>query len=180
MTQSTYKTPRKVWRETLDGPAKHFYCHHGRHWVKEPKPGQCGGTGYGINDKGRAFCYDCAAELDKRSMRETGKFLGYLVRKPGAPTAKERQETGYTDSHGRRGRVFPSHTHHEVTNWPGTLRLALRCMSGGRHNWWGVNRIDVWFDFEGYIWHGVQLSGGCNETIRCKRTKRKSDQSTFR
>lgn len=58
----------------------------------------------------------------------------------------------------------------EVINWPGTLRFPVRRYRDGGHNMAGVRR-DVWFEFEGKIWHGVQY-GSETELCHCERTKK--------
>jgi len=36
-------------------------------------------------------------------------------------------------------------------------------------NNWGAKRIDVWFNFDGHTWHGVNI--GDNDIVRCRRNK---------
>jgi hypothetical protein len=93
---------------------------------------------------GRArVCYECCATRDKETMRSTGKATLYLTYNDGA----------------RRG---------YVKNWPGTL-CFLGQVSKSRHNI-SRTRYDVWFMFEGRVWHGVQY-GENTQICHCKRTK---------
>lgn len=133
-----------------------------------------GASGYGTDSQGRRFCYACAAELDSEQMRQDGRAVLYLNRKPGAPTRAERGED-WTPVHSGRRRSNPYPEDYEVTNWPGTLRIQVRRMRRNRHNWRDVERIDVWYYFEGYVWHGVNLCAhGSSHILRCKRTKTKA------
>ena len=54
----------------------------------------------------------------------------------------------------------------EVTNWPGTLTFPIK-IKEGRHNLCRF-RYDVWFNFEGYTWHGVTY-GNDTQLCHCKR-----------
>ena len=51
----------------------------------------------------------------------------------------------------------------EAVNWPGTLRFPITKV-----------RYDVWFDFDGYEWHGVKY-GNDSEICHCRKTKRRSN-----
>jgi len=99
------------------------------------------GTGYAINESGDIVCYACCAKSEKQFMIENGKIDLYLNK--------------YT---------------FDVTNWPGTLRFSVERYTTGKHNIAKV-RTDVWFDFEGYVWHGIQY-GNDSEICHCKKTKR--------
>ena len=97
--------------------------------------------GFAYDDAGQMFCYDCCAKNDIEQMRRTGKAILYLNEKT-----------------------------REVTNWPGTLRLHCGAPKKSWHNRAGRDgRVDVWFDFDGATWHGVNI--GDNQILRCKRTK---------
>jgi hypothetical protein len=102
-----------------------------------------GGTGYAITNDGKHVCYECCATRDRKAMRETGKATLYLVRSPNGG--------------------------HEVTNWPGSLRLRVGMVKRGKHNIARV-RYDFWFSFEGHLWHGYQI-GDNTQLATCKRTK---------
>jgi len=104
-----------------------------------------GSTGYAIEDAGNLVCYECCAKEAEKFMQEHERIALYLVLTHGAKR--------------------------EVTNWPGSLRFPVRYYKKGRHNLAGVRR-DVWFDFEGYQWHGVQY-GEFSELCYCRKTKRK-------
>ena len=109
-------------------------------------------AGYGHYD-GKTFCYECCAKLDKEVMRKHGKISLYL-------TLPEKMVT-YTLLGDRA----------YVTNWPSTLKFNVIRAVKGRHNIAG-SRYDVWFQFDGAIWHGVQY-GECTQLVHCKRTKTK-------
>jgi hypothetical protein len=101
--------------------------------------------GYGKTKDDKICCYPCCAEEDKRIMRETGRRVLYLTSANGG---------GY-----------------RITNWPGSLEFSTTYASKGGHNIAGVRR-DVWFKFEGKLWHGVQY-GNTSQLCYCKVTKQK-------
>lgn len=98
------------------------------------------GVGFAVTDDGSKVCYSCCAEQDKIFMRRSGYVYLYL---------NEEKKC--------------------LTNWPGSLSINVFQIKKGKHNIARI-RTDVWFVFEGFIWHGVQL-GYSNEIARCKRTK---------
>lgn len=101
------------------------------------------GTGYATNAAGARVCYACCADVDRDFMREHGQIALYL-----------------TSLRGSSG---------EVTNWPGSLRFAVKGRKEGSHNFTGY-RVDVWFDFDGSEWRGV-LYGRNTQVVHCRRTK---------
>lgn len=103
-------------------------------------------TGYGTNDAGEKVCFPCCAAQDEAWMREHGRIDLYLV-------GSKNTRTGL-----------------EVTNWPGSLRLEVKRYAVSKHNF-RCFRNDVWFDFDGFEWHGIQI-GERSEVCRCKKTKR--------
>lgn len=107
------------------------------------------GTGYGINMQDEKICYPCCGEEDKEYMRKHGRIMLYFS-------------------------VFNNGTSNfgKVTNWPGSLVFNYLEYTKGGHNW-GLDRYDVWFPFDGYIWHGVNI-GNMTELCHCKRTKQKA------
>jgi len=119
---------------------------------KQPMICDCGhtavssgiGTGYGTDEEGKTYCYACCAENDKQWMREHGKITLYLSDKG-------------------------------ITNWPGSLIFPIKRLKKSKHMVFGRStpREDVWFEFEGELWHGVQR-GGNNQICRCVRGKRKT------
>lgn len=142
-----------------------FHCVECDSYRPTPKgyggAGYCGGTGYGHDaNTGRAVCYRCCGERDKRDARNTGRAVFYLVR----VADKSEHTTGTT---GRAPHLRAENW--RVQNWPGSLSLPVLSLKRGSHNWRNVSRVDVWYVFEGYVWHGVQL--GDSEIIRCKRTR---------
>ena len=115
------------------------------------------GVGYATNDQGDKICYQCCAEIDKQYMRDHGRSVLYLSLD--------------TDKLGRINTVKSAigrHVSGKVTNWPGTLEFKAGGKIG-RHNFAGV-RYDVWFVFEGYVWHGVTY-GNDTQICHVKRTK---------
>lgn len=101
----------------------------------------------------RAYCLDCCGRADADAMRATGRATLYI--EPHAPSTLS--ASGY--------RWF------RVTNWPGTLDVPaygrMRRYAGG----FGTQRTDVWFQFAGARWYGVNR--GDNGILRCRRLKRK-------
>lgn len=55
-----------------------------------------------------------------------------------------------------------------VGSWDGSQDFSPWWVSFSRHNI-GRTRTDVWFNFDGATWHGVNI--GNNDLVRCKRTK---------
>jgi hypothetical protein len=98
--------------------------------------------GYGQDSKGKTFCFDCCAEADKASMRRKGRITMYLT--------------------GTNGGM-------KVSNWPSSLVFQVKQYSKSRHNI-GRERVDVWFHFDGFVWHGYQI-GDNSQICHCKRTK---------
>lgn len=103
-------------------------------------------TGYGVDSDGNNICYDCCAIEDKKIMRETGKHYLYLNTKT-----------------------------RKATNWPNSLSIDITNLKYSYHNFVGKNgRIDFWFIFEGYFWHGVLINPDFNQCARVRRTKQKA------
>ena len=107
-------------------------------------------TGYAQTVQGERVCFECAALDDLRVMRETGKHDLYLTKNNGQ---------------------------YEISNWPGTLRFGPVNVSKGHHNIAGT-RLDVWFSFNGHVWHGINL-GEWNQVCRVKQTKEVSSRSSL-
>lgn len=184
MTTIEYKAPELVWALPgslpikpapigsfplteegciAQGFRKHFQCQR----CKQYKPVlDTGGTGYGYaSDTGEVRCYKCCAESERESMRSTGKTVAYITRKPDAG-----MEPLIARNSGRHKPLgFLVARDWKVSDWPGELSLNVMRIKRSEHNWHNVYRLDVWFVFEGYIWHGVNL--GDNDLLRCKRTK---------
>jgi len=100
--------------------------------------------GFGIDKENKKICYECCAKQDEKFMKEHGRIALYLT----FLTKKK-----------------------EVTNWPGSLRIPVRYCKEGKHNMAGIRR-DVWFDFDGFLWHGVQY-GEHSEICYCRKTKQR-------
>lgn len=100
-------------------------------------------AGHGQDINGKTFCYACCAEQNKDSLRRKEPICLYLTEEP----------FGY-----------------KVSNWPGTLCLSvLERRTSKRGGGFGAQRIDVWFRFEGQLWHGINR--GDNQILRCKPVK---------
>lgn len=109
-------------------------CGHG------PSPHEIITTGYGQDNDGKTFCYECCAAKDRASMIEDGRATLYLTKD------------------GDR---------YKVSNWPGSLRFDVDYVRKGRHNIAGC-RYDVWFTGpDGRNWHGVQY-GEQTQILHCR------------
>lgn len=115
--------------------------------------------GYAKLKNGRKICYECCANINKKSMRDTGRAILYLSEI--TPQKEEAERFGN----------WPMKCG-EVMNWPGTLRFPLFVIHKGRHNLAGIRR-DVYFTFENTKWHGVNY-GYNSQILYCKRLKQKS------
>lgn len=100
---------------------------------------------YALNKEGNMICFSCCAEIDRQYMRDNERITLYL------------DESNITK---------------KVTNWHGSLEFIVIFYRIGKHNICG-KRIDFWFNFEGFIWHGVQM-GDFNQIAHCKRTKNRT------
>ena len=103
-------------------------------------------TGYGVNSDGDKICYSCCADGDREYMRQHGKIALYLC-------------------HDKEARKYT------VTNWPGTVCFPIMGHAPCR-SWHNIARYryDVWFVFDGHIWHGIQY-GDNTQIVHCRRTK---------
>lgn len=110
------------------------------------KPSDSISTGYATDPANHKICYECVGESDKKWMRDNIKTTLYLITKPDYEGSSYGQAT--------------------ITNWPASLKLTGRYHKG-RHNIAGT-RYDVWFEFEGQPWHGVQY-GDMTQILHCKK-----------
>ncbi len=63
-----------------------------------------------------------------------------------------------------------------VGTWDGTYKFPITRQRFSFHNMAGrEGRIDLWFNFDGSIWHGVNI--GDSEIVHCRRTKRTAPNS---
>lgn len=120
--------------------------------IVQPQPGAIT-LGYGLGRDGAIVCYACCADTDRQSMRDTGAITLYLIQ-PSPITIKS-------------GRA--STTGWEITNWPGSLVFAPYPSAQISQTNWGLQRIDVWFNFDGFVWHGKNI--GDSQLLHCRRTK---------
>ena len=96
------------------------------------------------------FCHPCAGLRDAATLRSENTWTGYLV--------------ATTYANGQAGRYV-------VSNWPGSLTLPTAEIHRNRRGGgFGSERIDVWFQFEGALWHGINR-GDNNTILRCRRIK---------
>lgn len=115
-----------------------FICHS----CKQEKPVQKpGATGYGINSDGEKVCYQCVADLDKEALKNL---------KPGE------KHTMYFEK-----------ANSEVTNWPGTLRIAC-FYERIKHNF-AREAYAISFWFEGSRFYGRNI--GDNDLVSVKKAK---------
>ena len=68
-----------------------------------------------------------------------------------------------------KGKIMLYLSGDKVTNWPGSLSFPVQYQTKGRHNI-ASTRYDVWFNFEGKVWHGVQY-GDMTQIVHCAATK---------
>lgn len=110
-------------------------------------------TGYGEDNEGKTFCYQCCADNERAAMIDMGKACLYLVK---------RQNNDKHDTH-----------NWYVTDWPGKLEFKCYYVSKGNHNI-ARTRTDCWFNGpDGFVWHGMQF-GENTQVCHCKRTKEKT------
>jgi hypothetical protein len=105
-------------------------------------------TGYGVDDSGYRYCYDCCAARDKADMIEKGRATLYLV-----------------DRQASAGIKFT------VQNWPGSLCFPVRGYKQSRRGGgFGSQRTDAWFTGpDGKQWHAINR--GDMQIARCRRLK---------
>jgi hypothetical protein len=108
-----------------------------------------GGTGYGYDERNKPICYACCGELDRKALDalEVGEYW-----------------TAYVTPVDVNGA-----TRYKVSNWPGSISLVgfgQRKRYGGGL---GVDRVDVWFKFNGKNFWGVNR--GDNQILRVRRVK---------
>lgn len=110
------------------------------------------GTGYGSNAKGEKFCYDCCGELDRQELAslDYGEGMSLYL------------------THGNEERGEDKNAWY-AKNWPGTISIRVGTPRKGRHNLAGT-RYDVWFDFRGKSYHGVNY-GEDSQILHVKRVK---------
>lgn len=118
-----------------------------------PESPENGTSGYAILSAGTfagiRICYECAAVHELGRMLINGKATLYLVHD------------------------YNNKWH--VGDWTSKLQFFVFEIRKSKHACFGgfQSRYDVWFDFLGYQWHGVQR--GDNNTIcRVSRTKKRS------
>lgn len=127
--------------------------------ISQSQPGAIT-TGYGVDANGGKICYSCCADIDRADMVGSGRATLYLSA-PSIAQPHRVGRVGYVSSEGW-----------SITNWPGSLEFVPRGMIGISRTNWGLERIDVWFAFDGFVWHGKNI--GDSQILHCKRTKQPS------
>lgn len=112
--------------------------------------------GYATDRHGHKICASCCGKLDARTLRKTGKLVGYLSFKRGPHFMA--QKTGIIYGEGA------------FTNWPGTFSIPINAIKVSFNNF-GASRRDFWFTFEDHPYHGVNV-GNTSEIAIVKRTKK--------
>mgnify|MGYP000202074353 CR=1 FL=1 len=117
----------------------------------------------------RRICYSCCAEYDKKEMVNTGKFVGYLTRKPPIDSIGHKKTELLGFEKGRFGNLRSEEW--SFGNWPGSLTFKVQGVERHRVN--GLERERITFRFigpDGKVWRGVKK--GINHDIaRAYRTK---------
>lgn len=106
-------------------------------------------TGFGIIENGQwplTQCFECCGKQDAETLRSTST---------GAKVAT----TLYLSKNDADA--------WEVSNWPGTLKIAVDYVKKSGHNWCNVDRRDVWFTFAGFRFWGKNI--GDNQILRVQR-----------
>ena len=105
--------------------------------------------GYGTDAQGKTFCYACCAQNDLKTMKEDGKWTGYLSK----------------DGHGEW----------KVSNWPSSLVFKPYYVREWKASMWGGYQSAATAYFigpDGFVWSATQ-KGNHNQIARCRRTKDK-------
>lgn len=120
-------------------------------------------TGYGLDAvTGSPVCYGCCAKRDMEDMRSSGRATLYLHMTP------VRIKRGWKMLDGIK-----------ISNWPGSLEFkVLNDTAKISQTNWGLTRVDVWFEFDKFVWHG-KLIGDNTQLLHCRKTaKRAQPQPT--
>jgi hypothetical protein len=100
-----------------------------------------GGTGYATNEAGNKICYDCCALQDSKELEQMTL---------GSKTVL------YWDGK-------------EISNWPGTLRIAAYANQTGDHNI-AKTMVTVWFKHQGNCYIGKNY-GFYSQILHVRRVK---------
>jgi len=107
----------------------------------------------------------------KKIRKSKGCGTGYAIQPSGHRTCYKccaEVDRKYMKRHGQNTLYWDGTW---VTNWPGSLKFKPHYIQKGRHNIAGT-RVDVWFEFNGKVWWGVQY-GEMTQILRCKETNGK-------
>ena len=107
-------------------------------------------TGYGVNGKGKKFCYECCAKEDKKQLMslEVGqKMCLYL-------TVEKDSRRGFVTNWPDGLKIPEGSRRGFVTNWPGSLKIPV-VVWVGRHNLAG-KRYDCQFRQGGHEFHATR------------------------
>ena len=99
-------------------------------------------TGYGVDNDGKKYCYDCCANTERQYMIDHGQTTLYI-------NEKDRK----------------------VTDWPGHLTFDIKTIWQTNHNWYCVDHVTYvrFIGPDGKVWTGKNI--GDNDILYCKRTK---------
>ena len=109
-------------------------------------------TGYGKDNEGHVFCFECCGKQDKERMERGEAISLYLTLQPISLGAKI------------------SGPPYKLTNWPNTLSIPIYGVRKGKHNI-ARTRYDFWFSFAGHSWHGVRY-GENTQIAHCRPVRK--------
>lgn len=122
----------------------------GTGYARRPEPNEYGAAG--------KVCYDCCAKWDLAYMKREGKIALYVT---------ERRSLQLDTQQAKRCRPI------RISNWPGSLSFVIHRYRYSDHNFAGrQGRLDIWFHYDGHVWHGVNI--GDSMILRCRQTQRKA------
>jgi hypothetical protein len=99
-------------------------------------------TGYGTDNNGKTWCYECIAEKDRDAMIRDGNSRSLPLYLSGD----------------------------KITNWPGSLKFEARGIRKGRHNIARTQTRAYFNGPDGHVWTGVCV-GEWTEVFHARRTK---------
>ena len=142
---------------------KTFVCHE----CGETKPVQkFGGTGYCWDAENHKICYACCGKQDTKRMEAGERMCLYLSGSVKEGGIGMNRRTIIHDR--RRGETYGAEQWY-ITNWPSTINIPVGVVNIGDHNIARV-RYDVWFQYAGHNWHGVQY-GDNTQIVHCRAVK---------
>lgn len=158
MNHNETKTPTNCMR-CNDSFSLYTGAHAGIGYAVVCEPhAACVGVGCSCPPKSETYiCYKCASDDEKERMRKTGvTTLYFMYNSPCNNIQHTNAGTNMTPSD------------YIVSDWSGRFLIRPMNVQRGKHNI-ARTRWDVWFEFEGRVWHGVQY-GENTQLLHCKRT----------